>query len=136
MGIRISEDTSYKEQNISMDKILLCLDPELNIFSKEDRRYYQDNYWLINKEPSLSNIPPSHMYAYRLRARYILDLGSYPMVISKEYRRKQMVDLVHGYKLPLSENGLGYLFGPLSHSTQHVSQELIQRQPVNNIGSE
>lgn len=131
MGLRIYEDDSYKEQSLSWDKVVHSFDPEIDILPEGDKRYFQSLiYWLVNKESALSNIPPSHMYSYIKRADFIFDLKSYPMVINAEFVRKQLGMLIHRYKIRLSENALAWLFGPLSHTTQHVKQELVQHQPV------
>lgn len=128
-GLRIVEDTgSYKDESLAWDRIIHSYSPELDILPKDDQSYFKSIiYNLINKEPALSNIPPSHMYVYILRARRIFDLMSYPMVVSKEYVRKEIGKYIHALRIRLSENGIGWLSGPLSKTSHHVTQEMTQR---------
>jgi hypothetical protein len=127
-GYKLIEDnSSYKEESLTWDKIQHLFEPEIDILPKHDKNYFQSIiYHLINKEPALSNIPPSHMYAYILRADFIFDLKSYPMLASDEYIRKQVGKLLHRYKIRLSEDAMAFLAGPLSHTTQHIKQEISQ----------
>ena len=134
MSVKVIEDSSYKDESLSWDLIVHSFDPEIDLLPEGDKRYFSSMiYWLINKEPALSNIPPAHMFAYILRADYVFDLKSYPMYVSEEFVRKLLGKLLHRYKIRLSENGLGWLYGPLSHTKQHVKQEVIQ-QPLQTTG--
>jgi len=131
-GYKLVEDnSSYKEESLAWDKVVHSFEPEIDILPKADRDYFSSIvYNLINKEPALSNIPPKHMYIYKLQARRILRLLSYPMLVPDEYVRRQVADYLNSLKTRLSENGLAWLFGPLSHTTQHVTQEIKQSQPM------
>lgn len=132
MSIKVIDDSSYKDESLNWDRIVHSFDPELEMLPDGDKRYFTSIvYWLINKEPALSNIPPAHMFAYIIRADWILDLKSYPMYVNEEYVRKQIAKLLHRYKIRLSENALAWLYGPLSHTKQHVKQEIIQ--PVQKV---
>jgi len=128
MGYKIVEDgSSYKEESLAWDKVVHSFEPELDILPDKDREYFSSIvYNLINKEPALSNIPPQHMYVYTLQAKRILRLLSYPMLVPEEYIRRQVAVYLNSLKIRLSENGLAWLFGPLSHTTQHVKQEITQ----------
>jgi len=128
-------ESSYKDESLAWDKVVHSFDPELEILPKGDQSYFSSRlYWLINKEPALSNIPPEHMYAYIKRADFIFNCESYPMIVSEEFCRKELAKLLHRYKIRLSENALAWLFGPLSHTTQHVKQEIVQKQQPPSIG--
>lgn len=131
-GFRIVEDqSSYKDESLAWDRIVHSYSPELDVLPEDDQSYFKSIiHNLINKEPALSNIPPAHMYVYILRARRIFNLMSYPMVVSREYVRKEIGKYIHALRIRLSENGLGWLSGPLSQTTHHVKQELTQRNPV------
>jgi len=136
MAIKLVEDnSSYKEESLTWDKIQHLFEPEIDILPKNDKSYFQSIiYHLINKEPALSNIPPTHMYAYILRADFIFNLKSYPMIISEEYVRKHVAKLIHRYKIRLSENVMAFLAGPLSHTTQHIKQEIMQQPSLSSGG--
>jgi len=134
MSVKIIDDSSYKDESLSWDKVVHSFDPEIEILPEGDKDYFSSMiYWLINKEPALSNIPPAHMFAYILRADYIIDTHAYPMYITEEFTRRLLAKLLHRYKIRLSENALAWLYGPLSHTKQHVKQEIVQPvQPASN----
>ena len=129
MAVRIEEE-NFKDQSLRWDMVTHTFDPELEILG-EDKDYFESLvYLLINKESALAYLPPELIYPFKLRAKMILNMKDYPMIIPQSYVRKETAKYLNALKLSLSENGIAFLCGPLSQSTQHIKQEIISSQPT------
>ena len=127
MAIKIIEDKgSYAGESFNWDKITHSLEPETEVLPEDDRRYFESKVkLLIGKEIRLSNIPKGeHMYACILRSDWCLNLMSYPMVVTPEYIRREIAKLLNRLGLRISEEGLGWKYGPMGF--QHASQKVVQ----------
>ena len=128
-NIRIEEE-SFKDQSLQWDRVTHTFDPELDILGKDKDYFESIVYLLINKESALAYLPPELIYPFKLRARMILNMKDYPMVVPGNHVKKETAKYLNALKLSLSENGIAFLCGPLSQSTQHIKQEIISNHPT------
>lgn len=134
MAFRISEDKAYDSATFSWDKITHSLEPEIEILPEDDRRYFSSKIkLLIGKEIRLSNIPKEFMLVYIRWADWIIRLNRYPMVISPEFIRSEIARLLNRYGIRISQDGLGWKFGPMGFQQSHIKQEIIQPKEMDKI---
>ena len=65
------------------------------------------------------------MYIYFLRSDWISNVLRYPMLFPDEYARSEISKLLTRLGLRISENGLGWKFGPMGFQEQTIKQEVI-----------
>lgn len=124
---RVILDDSSKLENIRFDweKIAHSLEPELAKLPKKDRRYFQSMVKLIiGKEIRLSNIPPKHIYTYFKRGDLVLDTMRYPQYVDAEFIRTQFAKLLYRLGIRISEDALGWRYGPMGFQQSKVIQEV------------
>lgn len=129
MAIRIEEDReSYASAGFQWDKITHSLEPEIQpLTDPKDRAYYTSKIkFLIGKEIRLSNIPSQFLYGYLLRNDWIISLTKYPYVLTQEYVRSEIEKMLFRLGIRISEDGLGWKYGPMGFQQSKVTQELIQ----------
>ena len=127
MGRIIYEDQkdSYERASFQWDKITHSLEPELAKLPKKDRRYFESKVkLLIGKEIRLSNIPPKHIYMYIRRGDIILKTMRYPMLFDEEFVRSEIAKLLFRLGIRISEEGLGWKFGPMGFSQSTIKQQV------------
>ena len=91
-----------------------------------DKEYFESKIkFLIGKDIRLSNIPTQHMYIYFLRSDWIYNVLRYPMLFPDEYARSEISKFLTRLGLRISENGLGWKFGPMGFQEQTIKQEVI-----------
>jgi len=127
MTIEVTEKRgSYEGAAFDWDRITHSLQIESDVLPKGDRRFFNSLIRLIiGKEIKLSNLDPNQMYTYILRGDAIFVSNQYS-VIPREFVRREVARLIYRLGIKISENGLGWKFGPMGFQTQHVKQELIQ----------
>lgn len=124
--ITMSDEGSYERASFQWDKIAHSLEPETEVLPKKDRRYFESKVkFLIGKEIRLSNIPSKFIYINIQRSDWIVDIMRYPMLFPDEYIRSELVKFLNRLGLRISENGLGWKFGPMGFQQQTVKQEVI-----------
>lgn len=134
MSIRISEDKTSDQTIFNWEKISHSLEPEINMLPKDDLRYFKSKVkLLIGKEIRLSNIPKDHMYGYIKRVDWILLLMRYPMYVTPEYIRSELTKFLSRLGLQISENGLGWKYGPMGFQHSSVKQEVVQTPEVKGV---
>lgn len=129
MAIRVEEDRgSYASSSFQWDKITHSLEPEIApLTDPKDRAYFSSKIkFLIGKEIRLSNIPSKFLYGYLLRNDWIVTLLKYPMVLPQEYIRSEIEKMLFRLGIRISEDGLGWKFGPMGFQQSKVTQEIIQ----------
>lgn len=70
------------------------------------------------------------MYLYFKWADLIYTLTWYPMLYPPEFIRRELGRLLTRLGLRISEEGLGWKFGPMGFQTQHLKQEIINPEQV------
>ena len=125
--ITMSDDRdSYDRATFAWDKITHSLEPETKDLPIEDKRYFESKIkFLIGKDIRLSNIPPEHMYIYFLRFDWIYTILRYPMLFPEEYARSEISKLLSRLGIRISEEGLGWKFGPMGFQQQTIKQEVV-----------
>jgi len=127
VSYKLTEDKSYEHAVFDWQRISHSLQPETKVLSKEDRRFFETIIWfIVGKEVKLANIERRQYLFFKLFGDHILNLNSYPMLITKEYVRKMVAKFIKDLGLTISIDGLGWKFGPMGFQQQKVTQELIQ----------
>lgn len=122
----VVEDQGYDSATFSWDKITHSLEPEIEVLPEEDQRYFSSKIkLLLGKEIRLSNIPKEFIFVYIRWADWIITLNRYPMVVNQEFIRSEIAKLLNRYGIRISQDGLGWKFGPMGFQQQHVKQEII-----------
>jgi len=116
---------SYESSTYDWNKISHSLKPEIDTLPERDRAYYKKVIFLIGKEIRLSNIPTKFMYIYIRWADWIFKILRYPMLFPDEFIRAEIGRYLNRLGLRISENGLGWKFGPMGFQQQTVKQEVI-----------
>jgi hypothetical protein len=127
MGRVIYEDQrdSYERASFQWDKITHSLEPELAKLPKKDRKYFESKVkLLIGKEIRLSNIPPRHIYMYIRRGDVIIKTMRYPMLFDNEFIRSEIAKLLFRLGIRISEDGLGWKYGPMGFQESTVKQQV------------
>lgn len=127
MSIKITEDRSSLEgSTFNWAKITHSLEPETKILPEDDRRYFESKIkLLIGKEIRLSNIHKEHMFFFNKFADRVYILTGYPMAINQEYIRREFSRFLTKLGLTISEDGLGWKYGPMGFQHSSVKQEII-----------
>lgn len=131
MALRIEEDreSSWGGYSNTWDKITHSLEPEIQpLTDPKDRAYFNSKIkFLIGKEIRLSNIPSKFLYSgYIQRNDWIINLTKYPMVLTQEYVRSEIEKILFRLGIRISEDGLGWKYGPMGFQQSKVTQELLQ----------
>ncbi len=127
MGRVIYEDQrdSYERASFQWDKISHSLEPELAKLPEKDRKYFESKVkLLIGKEIRLSNIPAKHIYMYIRRGDVIIKTMRYPMLFDEEFIRSEIAKLLYRLGIRISEDGLGWKFGPMGFQESTVKQQV------------
>lgn len=125
--ITIGDDRdSLERSSFHWDKITHSLEPEVATLPKKDRDYFKSKIkFLIGKDIRLSNLSSKHMGITMERGDWIVTLTRYPMLFPDEYTRSEIVKLLFRLGIRISEEGLGWKFGPMGFQTQTIKQEVI-----------
>jgi hypothetical protein len=134
--ITMSDDKGAYEQGLlKWREITHSLEPETKTLPLKDRRYYESKIkLLIGKEIRLSNLPPRHIYTYIKRLDLIVKTMRYPMLVDEEFIRSEITKLLFRLGIRLSEEGLGWKYGPMGFQQQKITQEVIGVPTTTNLG--
>lgn len=115
----------YESGTFNWERIAHSLEPELQKLPKQDRKYFESKVkLLIGKEIRLSNIPSNHIYMYVKRGDLVIKSMRYPMMFDDEFIRAEIAKLLYRLGIRISEEGLGWKFGPMGFQQQKIIQEV------------
>lgn len=124
--VTFDESSSLDRRSYDWDKITHSLEPETSTLPEADRRYFESKLkLLIGKEIRLSNIPSNFMDIYHERSDWIFQITRYPMLLPDEFIRSEIGKMLFRLGIRISEDGLGWKFGPMGFQQSSMRQEII-----------
>jgi len=126
MVVRIQEESAMGSA-IDWNKISQVYELDTKSLPEGDRLYFEGMVkFLTGEKIRLSNIKDRQLIYFMDFADRILTMMMYPMVLTREYVRKEVARYMNELGLPLSIDALGFLHGPFSFKQEQLRQELIQ----------